>query len=182
MPIYFATLDALVSFKLTKIVADLDEANTSPGEAVVTVQCGDWAIVAHVAHYRSLQPPAGGWDAVPVTVPATVPVSVPANVPNGAQPDTQGDAPGTDSGPDGPALCPMAADALEAADGTWRTSQDLAIRAGWSYGGRWRGVVCKLIREGLLERNRRKELRRPVGSVPSVSGRPVEHTEHGTAQ
>lgn len=50
----------------------------------------------------------------------------------------------------------MANDALEAAaDGRWRSSAELADAAGWSYGGRWRGCIAELIREGLLERDRR---------------------------
>jgi hypothetical protein len=49
-------------------------------------------------------------------------------------------------------LTPMSADCLEAADATWRSSADLAQRAGWTYYARWRGAVGRLVQAGYLER------------------------------
>jgi hypothetical protein len=69
-------------------------------------------------------------------------------------------APAVSAAPDCPPLSACASDALEAASGEWVTSQELSVRAGWPYGGRWRGVIAELVRRGLLERDRRtKRLR-----------------------
>jgi hypothetical protein len=58
----------------------------------------------------------------------------------------------------------MACDAIEAADDQWRTSIDLAGRAGWSYCGHWRSLVCRLVKDGYLERStRNRKLLRATG-------------------
>jgi hypothetical protein len=71
----------------------------------------------------------------------------------------------------GQELDQRASDAIEAADDTWRSSLELAARAGWPYGGTWRVTIAHLVHAGLLERNRQtRKLRRPPRRAPDHLG------------
>lgn len=77
--------------------------------------------------------------------------------------DAQADSPGSVDDCERP-LSEREEDALEAAaDRQWRSSMDLAARAGYEYDGTWRGSVKVLIDRALLERQRgTKRLRRTL--------------------